>query len=176
MRENLYLVSAVLLLGACKPAAPKTPVQSPAYFELKSYISKEAARLQKLSPLVNKTVIVDQRPEQKQLRITDWKRELSVFSDADINKTAWLGAFKRTKTPELESYVCTDEKIPVKLLEIVYRKGRINRVRIQISNTNSLYTSSDTLLYYPDSMYQVKKTQHITLLNQKRYEVKGLFR
>lgn len=173
--RNLSFLLMILFFGACNSAAPKKQSSSLQYFDLKDYISKEAARLKKVNPGIDKTVMVNNAQEHRKLKIADWQKELSVFSDADINKSAWQGLFKLRKDAASETYLSDNEKVPVKSLKISYRSGRVSGVEILISNANSLYTSNDTLSYFPDSLYQLKKTQHIKLLKEKNYHITGRF-
>lgn len=162
----------VLFFGACNSAAPKKQLPV-SYFDLKGYIGTEVKRLHTLNPEIDKTVEVNKAEEQKKLKIADWQKELSVFSDADINKSAWQGLFKLVKTENLDTYTSDNEKVPVKSLKIIYKDGKVKGIKILISNANSLYTSNDTLSYFPDSLYEIKKTQHIKLLNEKNYRIIG---
>lgn len=175
MRPFSSLAILMLLFGACAPEGSKKQPSALLYFDLKGYISKEASRLKQLNPRISKTVMVNETAEEKNLKIADWTRELSAFSDADINKLAWQGLFKRHKERGAEVYVSDDDKVPVKSLRINYAAGKIAAVHLLISNANSLYTSNDTLSYYPDSLYQVRKTQHIILLKEKSYRITGKF-
>lgn len=162
----------VLFLGACNSAAPKKQLAAP-YFNLKGYIDTEVKRLRVLNPEIDKTVEVNKAEEQKKLKIADWQKELSAFSDADINKSAWQGLFKLNKTENLDTYTSDNEKVPVKSLKVIYKDGKVKGIKILISNANSLYTSNDTLSYFPDSLYEIRKTQHIKLLNEKNYRIIG---
>ena len=175
MRNTSFLLLTALFFGSCNSAAPKKQSSVLSYFNVKGYFAKEAERLKLLNPEIDKTVMVNQEQEQKKLKIADWQKELSIFSDADINKSAWQGLFKISKGKDAETYLSNDEKVPVKSLRINYKNGKIYGIEILISNANSLYTSNDTLSYFPDSLYQVKKTQHITLLKQKSYLITGKF-
>ncbi len=173
MKNPSFLLIMTLFLGACNSAAPKK--QSPAlqYFDLKDYIAKEVTRLEQLNPEIDKTVMVNHSAEHKKLKIGNWQRELSAFSDADINKSAWQGLFQIHKAKDVQTFLSDNEKVPVKSLKVSYHAGKISGIEILISNTNSLYTSNDTLSYFPDSLYQVKKTQHIELLKEKNYRITG---
>lgn len=173
--RNLSFLLVILFFGACNTADPKKQSSALQYFDLKDYISKEAARLKKINPEVDKTVMVNNAQEHRKLKIADWHKELSVFSDADINKSAWKGLFKLHKDTASETYLSDNEKVPVKSLKISHHNGRISGIEILISNANSLYTSNDTLSYFPDSLYQLKKTQHIKLLKEKNYHITGRF-
>lgn len=173
--KNISILLLILFLGACNSTAPKK--QLPAkYFDLKGYMAKEVTRLKIMNPEIDKTVTVNKATEQKRLKIADWQKELSMFADADINKSAWQGLFKLTKTKDLETYTSDNEKVPVKVLKIHYKLGKVKEIEVLISNTNSLYTSNDTLSYFPDSLYALQKTQHIKLLNEKNYRITGKFK
>jgi hypothetical protein len=172
MRNLLFLLLIVLFLGSCNSAPQKQNSAGP-YFDLKGFIEKEVKRLKQLNPVIGKTVMVNNAEEHKRLKISNWQKELSAFTDADINKSAWKGLFSRHKSPTEESYSSDNEKVPVKSLTVQYRDGRIFRIQILNSNSNSLYTSNDTLSYYPDSLYEIRKNQHIRLLNQKNYRITG---
>ena len=175
MKKPALFLAASLLFAACTPADNEKQNISPQYFDLQSYFTKEEARLKKLNPTVEKTVSVNDSSEKKSLKITDWKKELSIFTDADINKKAWLGQFEIHKTPILEQYSSDQEKIPVKELKVMRKDGKVSGIQILLKNTNALYTSIDTLVYYPDRLYRVNKTQHIKLLAEKRYKITVLF-
>lgn len=176
MRNVLFLLLTGLFFGACDSAAPKKQPSSLQYFDLSGYMAKEAARLKLLNPEISKTVMVNHTEEHKKLKIKDWQKELSAFSDADINKSAWKGLFQLHKAKDSETYLSDHEKVPVKLLSIQYRAGKIYKIQVLNSNSNTLYTSKDTLSYFPDSLYEIKKNQHIRLLNEKNYRITGRFR
>lgn len=161
-----------MVFYGCNPAADN---QNDAlkYFDLKGYFQSEAARLSNIQPLVTKIVAVNDAAELKKVRIADWSKELSIFSDADINRNAWKGLFIATRSGEQETYTSNHDKVPVKEVLVTKKNGKVNYIRILVSNKNLLYSSSDTLYYYPDSLYQIKKKQHIKLLSEKRYVISG---
>lgn len=165
------MIALFLLLVACKPATERR-LQSD-YFDLKDYFVKEASRLQHNNPVVSKAVVVNGSKEEKEMKIMDWENELSVFSDADINKAAWQGLFKMQKNEHQEIYYSEDEKVPVKKVIINRSEAQINSILIVIKTTNTLYTSSDTLSYFPDSLYEIKKMQQIRLMGPKKYKISG---
>jgi hypothetical protein len=175
MRNTLFLLLTVLFFGSCNSAAPKKQTSVLQYFDLKGFMDKEIRRLKQAGPEIDKTVMVNNTEEHKKFRIADWQKELSAFSDADINKPAWEGLFSRHKTAVTETYTSENDKVPVKSLTIQYRNTRVYKIKVLISNSNSLYTSNDTLSYFPDSLYQIRKTQHIRLLNAKNYRITGKF-
>jgi len=169
MRFSTLLL--IFFLGACNTAPKNNAVTTRQYFDLKGYVSAAAQRLNQLNPQIDKTVTINQSAEHKKLKITDWQKELSVITDADINKSAWKGLFSIRKNQNSISYISDNDKVPVKSLTVKYKNGKPEGVEILMETTNLLYTSRDILTFYPDSIYQVRKTQKIKLLNKKEYQV-----
>lgn len=176
MRNSLLLGAFLLLCFGCGDSAVTQQKEVHPYFDLKGYFAGEATRLNRKKPLIHKTVVVNDSIESKDLVIPNWEKELSIFSDADLNKSAWKGLFQVEKTDSIELYTSNNEKVPVKEMKVIKKNGQIYGLSILIRNSNTLYTSSDTLSYFPDSLYEVKKNQHIRLLSEKNYRITGRFK
>ena len=173
MRKYALLLVGILM--SCGAPEQEKRNDTATYFDLKNYFDKEASRLSRSSVAVNKTVVVNDSAEQKLVKISNWEKELSAFSDADINKAAWQGAFKSKIDEFSEEYTSENEKVPVKRLHISKKDGKITGILIMLENTNYLYRSTDTLSYFPDSLYQIRKSQQIKLMSPKKYLITGKF-
>ncbi len=172
--KKLLFCGLVLALASCTLKEQENK-NAKSYFDLEGYFKKEAARLQKANPAINKTVMVGGKSETHQINIANWEKEFDLFIQADINKAAWRGAFNANGTNGNRIYTSQSAKVPVKKLEVSFKHNKVSAIRIFVSNTNDLYTSSDSLSYYPDSLYQIKKTQKIRLSADKKYEITGKF-
>jgi len=173
MKKSAFLF--LLALAACNSPEHKAAPGQPEYFNLKGYFQQEASALQKRNPIVKKTVVANGGAETKDIKIASWTKELSSFIDADINKRAWAGEFQKATTDSTETYTSHNEKVPVKQVRIYKNNKQISSVQIFIKNDNYLYTSTDTLSYYPGKRYEVRKTQHIKLMQKKEYRITGVF-
>jgi hypothetical protein len=177
MKYNTLLAGGILLLLlGCDSGTDERQKSASLYFDLKGYFEKEVNRLTKASPVVRKTVGINGSYETKTLKIADWKRELSSISNADINKASWRGAFRIIRSENKVTYRSDDRKVPVKELCVFYRGNIPSGFLVLIRNSNALYTSSDSLTYYPGSLYRIKKNQQIKLLSKKNYEITVKFR
>lgn len=168
----------LLLFSGCQSAPEQTQKNELTYFDLKGFFQKESSRLSKSDPVITKTVSVNDSSETKRIHIPDWNKELEIFREADINKTAWKNMFKISKTTDKQQYATDNEKISVKNVTLFYNNDASNEVRgvqIIVKNTNLLYNSTDTLIYFPDSIYQIRKSQNILLLSKKNYQITGKF-
>lgn len=173
MRKYAFLM-AVFLFSCGNPEQPKQETAG-TYFDLKGYFNKEAQALNRRGPMVKKSVVVNDKAEEKQLKVTDWQKELSIFIDADINKPAWKGEFKVSNNTNGSTYRSNNDQVPVKQVDIIRQGETVKWITILIHNSNYLYSSTDTLSYYPDSLYQIRKSQQIKLLSPKRYRITGTF-
>lgn len=172
--KKIIICCLVVFYSSCTlKEQEKTTAKS--YFGLDSYFKSEASRLTKANLQIDKTVMVNGESEEKNVKINNWEKELESFISSDINKASWKGSFEIQKDNSKITYLTDNKKIPVKKVEITYRKDKIYGIKIFITNTNKLYTSKDSLIYYPDSLYQIKKVQQIKLMDQKMYQVTGRF-
>lgn len=176
MREVSVLFLILLLYSSCSNETQEKQKSIVHYFDLNGFIKNETKRLQALTPSVNKSVQVNNKAENRNFDNIDWEKELSVFSDADINKAAWENQFIVSKTEGAEIYKTDKVKIPVKYLEVRYKDAKIHQIQIVMQTSNLLYVSRDTLSYFPDSLYEIKKTQHIKFLQPKSYKIRGTFK
>jgi hypothetical protein len=184
MRISFILIAIVLFASCNQKEQTKSKVKT--YFDLEGYFKNEAIRLSKKNRPILKTVSINGKSEQKQISIKNWEKEFGVFIDADINKGSWKGLFEESEasSPSISDsdvfthvtyYQANDDKIPVKNLQIMESNGKIISIKIFIHHENDLYTSTDSLSYFPDNFYEIKKLQKIKLMDDKKYEVVGKF-
>ena len=166
------LVFALGLISCNQEKQAKANTNLP-YFDVKGYFDGEIIRMEKLNPDVSKTVGINGTTESKMVKITDWKKELTIFLNADINKRSWNGSFAVAKNEAYNTYTSNSKKIPIKQLTVRKKGSTIRSVQIIIANANILFQSHDTLNYYPDSLYEIKKQQKIRLLSEKKYTIIG---
>ncbi|MBC7418861.1 MAG: hypothetical protein H7325_11995 [Pedobacter sp.] len=173
MAKKLTVLLLALAVFSCGREKKVSAVSKNAYFDLKGYFEKEIERYNSRKPTVEKTVAINGKANTKKLVIKDWPRELAIFIDADINKSAWRGEFKIEKSGNETHYSTANKKIPVKEVLISDKFGKVAKIEVIIANVNLLYKSNDTLTYYPDSLYQIVKQQKIRLMDVKRYKILG---
>lgn len=176
MLRKLSLLTLITSCIACNQHSDVQTKSTSEYFDIQSYFKAEGNRLKKLNPTVNKTVSIQNNTQTKQLKISNWQKELSSFTDANINKSAWKGDFKIYKSNTLETYSSAKDKITVKFVALQKIDKKIKSIKIIVANKNILYQSSDTLIYFPDSLIDIKKQQKIRFLSQKNYRITVKFK
>lgn len=176
MRYNTLLAGILLFFCGCNPTADEKQKDAFLYFDLKGYFRTEVNRLARANPQVIKSVAINGVYERRKLQIANWQSELSSISNADINKASWKGAFQISRSENKVTYRTNDKKIPVKEVTVLYKDGKASGFQVLIRNSNTLYLSTDSISYYQDSLYRIKKNQQIKLLSAKKYEIAIKFR
>ncbi|WP_443946323.1 hypothetical protein ACJVDH_04215 [Pedobacter sp. AW1-32] len=171
-KKPILFLCIALIAASCTPnPGNNKSAEKPAYFNVKAYFDQQSRALNKRKVSVVKIVSVNGSTEKKELVVQDWTKELSAFSNNDINKTAWQGEFSVTKTDSTIVYRTKNIKIPVRELLVHVNNDTVDRIQLIIQNKNLLYTSTDTLSYTSGKFYRIKKQQNIWLLKPREYVI-----
>jgi hypothetical protein len=171
--KKLAACFMIAVLFSC--TTKETETKTKTYFDLASFFRNEAKRLTLKNESITKTLSINGKKERKTLTISNWEREFDAFIAADINKGSWKGEFAVATSPTTATYTTNNEKIAVKKIEITKNGNQVSSIRIFINNSNGLYASIDSLSYYPDQSYHIRKVQRIKLMEEKTYDILGQF-
>jgi len=156
--------------------APTSGTQT-SYFSLQDYFLREADRLSRSAPKVDKTVSRNGASESKRVQIDDWKNELALFIDSDINKPAWQKSYRIDSTKHSLVYTCVDPELRTQKITIEkHENGKVKHIAIINQSGNMLYQTAEQLNYYPDSLYQINKQQLVRFIGDSRYSINGMLR
>lgn len=147
---------------------------SKVYFDLKGFFTSEAEYLQSKNPLINKTITKNDLKEHKKLIIRNWVNELDLFAASDINKAAWSDLYEVKNIQNSTQYLAKDNKLRTR--KIIIDKspaGRIEHIFILNQVSNNLYSSTEELNYYTDSLYSIRKKQKILIIGSNDYSITG---
>ena len=169
-----YALFITLIISGC--AGSSTSVKQNSYLDLTKFFSSEITKLEKLEPYVRKTVSRNGLRETKSLNNINWKSELSLFIESDINKSAWKNSYKITNSKNEVIYTALDSSLRTKRIFITRSpEGMVKKVLIVNKISNMLYESSEELLYITDSIYTINKQQHVVLVGDNDYKITGVF-
>jgi hypothetical protein len=173
---TIYLIAGFVLLlaiNSCKSDS-HSATDTNKFFDIKGYFKTESARLTKLNPLVDKTVVHNNTTETQKVHISNWDTELSSFAESDINKPAWKASYNVQTTDDYLIYKAKDTSL--KTQRIVIKRDH-NKVKwILIVNhlpKNILYENKEKLSYFPDSLYLIEKKLMVRVLGINRYKISG---
>ena len=169
----LNLLGAVILMQSCQNAAT-TDLNAPKEFiDLPAFFQKEIDSLQKVQPLISKTVVKDTLSEQKDIQIKDWNIELSSFLSIDLNKPVYKGAFQKDSVNNTVTYQFTDPELDINLIKITYSNQQPTTIEVSRKTENLLYSTEEELFYSKGEKYKVQKRQKVTLMGEYFYAIEG---
>ena len=172
-RFPVVLLAALLNLTSCTQE-PTTDNPSKKYFDLKGFFQNEAETLQEKNLKVEKTVAKNDLKESKSVMIRNWTNELDLFAASDINKPAWADLYQTKVTENRTQYLAKETSLRTKRI-IIDRsgEGKITHIFILNDLSNNIYSSTEKLDYYPDSLYRIEKQQKILIIGNNNFSVTG---
>jgi hypothetical protein len=163
--------SGILLfcLSACRPEIKETK-----YFDIKGFFKADTAKLNKQKLTVLKAVTINGKTESKKVEIDNWGRELGSFISSDINSVAYKNSYNVIADDDFLLYKAKDDQLKMREMLIKLDKKRVKWILIYNRNKNLLYTTTEKITYYPDSLYLIEKTQRIRLIGTNNYRIEGV--
>lgn len=184
MKKYLYLLTFFLLiqLSACISSQGDENVEI--YFSLPKFLNQQIQQLDSQKPQVKKTVINDAKIETQNLSIADWRKELKMFIEADINKSIFKDSYQvqAVKSGEKfqKNYQALKSHLKTKNLRVVYNQAqKIQRIEVDYAESNFLFGSDKKLILECNPQTETIQSYHIkghqsNLFGYKsHYEVKG---
>ncbi|WP_184542495.1 hypothetical protein [Mucilaginibacter sp. FT3.2] len=169
------LLGGLLLLSglqACRP--DKTQSNGTLkYFDIAGFFRADTAKLTKLNPRVDKTVTHNGVTENKTVQIPNWGQEFNLFIQSDINRPAWKNSYTVLNTDSLIIYTAKTSDLRTTKILIKKNKDKVKWMVIYNHTKNLLYETKEKLSYFPDSVYQIEKSQQVRLMGKNLYRIKG---
>jgi hypothetical protein len=170
------------LTAACLPGhqEPEGSAASP-FYDLESFFSSEAERLQREQPPVDKTVQLDGRSEFQQLDSLDYRDEMSVFQNSDINRAAWWDKYAIDSTFSNDRlsrirYTAREADLKIRSVSIQFENGKVSRVDIESETDSPTAAMNRKLRYEPESGYRIETRQNVTFSRPREMIVEVEFR
>lgn len=163
-----------ILCASCRPGV-KEARGTLAYFDIKGFFTANALRLNQKHITVTKTVIHNGDTQTKKIAITNWVNEFGLFINSDINKPAWSDSYSIQNANGLVVYKAKTPDLKTRSVVIKKDGNTVKWIIIYNHSTNMLYENVEKLTYFPDSVYQISKSQQVRFLGKNLYSIKGIF-
>lgn len=172
------------MLTACiKPDSLKeagTPANS--YFDIKGLIDTQITLLQNSQVQVSKHTSVNGKEEALSAANVNWKKELGLFADADINKPILSQSYKtdtlKTSLSQTLVHTALEDGLRVRRIEVMQNPmGQAMMLNIDFQEHNPMYEAEQHLYMTLDSgkavTYQLKGFQKMQLQDTLMYHVEA---
>ena len=176
LKSPLFLLPVIIflvVLNSCKPDIKENGAALK-YFDLKGFLTRDTAVLNRAYHQVDKTVIHNGVSERRNVKIYNWGQELNLFFQSDINKPAWKNSYTIINNDEFILYKAKYPELQTRELLVKLDKQKVKWILIYTRDQNFLYKTNSKLTYYPDSAYLIEKLQHVRLLGNNTYIINGL--
>jgi len=184
LSAHIFPIIIILLLSGCDQPQEKAK-EKKIYYDLKGFIETQIEFLSEQKPIVDKVMSVSGKNESRSTREVDWKKELELFIQADINKPAYSKSYAVSKPDSLTSVYTlkTVENISVKWVRIQLDKTTGNPVLIQarLRSENKLYQSEKNVELHCKSesnqwhltSYSIKGYQKLATMDRKDFDIQA---
>ena len=147
------LVVIILFLISCDNASDSQH-QAKKFYDLKGFIEGQIVKLDSEKPVVLKVMEIGADRNQLSTKNIDWKKELELFSQADINKPAYSQSYSviRSDSLNFEYVMKQGENLPVRYL------------KIQLNEAGGVPVKIEALLKSENKLYRSEKKIHLRCL------------
>ena len=144
-------------------ARPESP-----FFDLQEYFEKEVERLQARQPGVAKTVTFGGKTEEQRFDSLDFREELKVFLDADINRVAWwdrysIDSVRTSGALRSIRYAALDPNLKIRSVVLDFTADSLSKVAIKLFSDSPASRFSQELIYRPGDGYRIETQQKVVL-------------
>ncbi|MEN2280644.1 hypothetical protein AAGF08_00800 [Algoriphagus sp. SE2] len=186
MKINYRLILFFLLIGisACSVGEKNgEKLDVLPYFDLKGFMTEsikglKEAKVTKISRVdgIDTTLVVSMNEEQ-------WRDELDVFFEADINKTSLLTSYDTKVNNQFLSHdLLPNAKADVKNITVSIINDDVQMIKVKIEKENIFYSSvTNAELYISNASkkldhYTIETTQKIWFLKPNNIKIMGALR
>ena len=143
---------------------------------MKDYFKNELTNLKAINN-VDKTVDINGRQEMRNLSNVDLSKELSAFSDADINRMAWIDKYDvdsiHNDAGELLElrYAANDEDMKTQSLLISFQNKSVERIFIKNQVDGFATWNTKGMTYISGVSYSIKSNQQTLIGAEQSIDV-----
>ncbi len=174
--RKLLIIS--LLSVGCSQSSNENTTKT--YFDLAGFINQKITQLSDSKPLTNKKLLIGEKTENIQTKDIDWKKELELFLQADLNKQSYQLSYAKDSSQNMLIYqLKKGENLPVKTLKIEFDKEKSPKhIEALMQVENYLYKSEKKLSMDLDKKqlknYQIEGWQELFVGSKKSFKVVGI--
>lgn len=182
-KARLYLTifaGIVFLQLGLSCSNPGNISQKPIYFAWKQFLETEIKRLQASKAIIRKSIILNGKKEEKTLSQVDFEHELSLFFNADLNKSAYATSYDNLSENNLIWYsLKKDENLKVKKVLIKLDLAEVPEdLELIVEEKNILFSTEKKLhMHFVEgklASYSIDGTQQLAWLAPTSYKMLGV--
>jgi len=183
--NRLHLIIICFCCGtllACSNAGSEAETLSATnrFFDLSQYFT-EQVELLATKQNIQKKASINGVEESQTIMQPDFKQELQLFMDSDINRTSWLDKYAVDSTLNAAgnltqlTYTALEDKLRTRKVAISFAETAITNIKIVNATDNVIAQTQQELSYAPQRGYAIKSFQDILFADPRTMEVEVSF-
>lgn len=150
-------------------------------FDVPAFFEGEINQVKQNFSSLNKTFLYDNKTDSQVLIKFNVEKELNDFLELDLNKPAYVGAFKKSEI-KLDSgsfvlmYESAQKGVDLKKVEIVFRNKIPQSLKFYFEESNNLYESGKELFYEVNKGFVKSGYQRTKFKDPMKYRIEGIFK
>ena len=160
MKPTLLFILLCLYLLACTPVNKE--INTGNYYPIS--INDQVFNFNNIKTFdteITKTVIQNNTIEQRKVTAEEVYKDIETFTEFDINKPAWKNSYKQINTPNYTRFLCLEEKLTLKIVDVYGDLNKPNRIYLYFQNANNLYRSSKIIDWNLAHSYSIFSIQDV---------------
>ena len=176
MKNIIFSGILLFLLASCNTSNSEVKNNQLAFFDLKNYIHQEIVQ-KKSVKIFNKKIDLNNTKEEKRIENLSLEKELAVFIQSDINKTAWYDKYEIDSLFDTKGnlyhlqYLAKDESLRTRSISLSFKTNQIDTIKIHNQSSSSIADSEQFLTYIASYGYSILSRQKINLLSEHNLAV-----
>jgi hypothetical protein len=173
----LFCLILVSTLNSCSSSSKE--IVAIKYFDVPDFFDKEVGTLSSKNAQVSKVLSSNGETSTLVINPKSWKKELSVFSSIDLNKSSYIGKYQVDTIASDRrlniTYIALDDNVPVQDLSYAVSDKQVLWIEVNKEDKSMILSTDLHLRYVPDSGYSVSGYQQIGALDPNEYSVSAEF-
>jgi len=176
----LFLATLFCLSSCVETSTIENAVVEKPFFDLKDYFTQEIERL-KDKKNVTKKAFYNGKEETKIVENPNFKNDLIIFSNTDINRTAWLDKYSVDSTFNAQQklaaidYKSLDEKLKTKSIRVEFANNDVSSIKITTGGNSAISQMKNNLKYSPTAGYSIKSKQDVNFVSESDVNIQVIF-
>ena len=172
MRLTFLLI--LFALVSCR----ETDLNKELLFDVPAFFEGEINQEKQNYSSLNKSFLYDNKTDSQVMIKFNAEKELNDFLELDLNKPAYVGAFKKSEI-KLDSgsfvlmYESTQKGVDLKKVEIVFRNKTPQSLKFYFEESNNLYESGKELFYEVNKGFVKSGYQRTKFKDPVKYRIEA---
>lgn len=164
-----------IILTAISFYSCQTPIvadQKGEEYDIALFFQNEISKLKKENPTINKTVSNGKSTGTKQVKISDWNKELAHFTELNLNKIRAHG-LEKIINGDTTIFTSSNDSKERTIIKLVYNAEAPQEITVYKELNNLLFNNQEQLYYKTNNVYEIIKRQRVKGMGENLYHIKG---